>query len=136
MIQAILNLKDGETLPYAITNVQIKGAAGTKFILTVNDKVVPESRIGKRSELESKSLLAWEYIGVTLNPGENVISARQVDSFGNVRGSASVKVIAPGTMAKIVIDTVDTATADGTTAISVKVRLVDAKGVLVTTRTW
>ena len=132
---AILNLKDGDTLPTAQTNVQIKGSLGTAFTLLVNGVEVPSSRVGKRSKLESKSLEAWEFIGVTLKSGRNEIVARQTDPFGNVRGEAKLAVIAPGQLGKIMIDTVDSATADGSTQITVKVRLVDDKDVPVTSRT-
>ena len=132
---AILNLKDGDTLATAVTSIQLKGTAGTSFSLLVNGVEVPQSRVGKRATLASKSIQAWEYIGVTLKAGANEIIARQTDSFGNLRGEVKLTVLAPGTLGKIVIETVDSATADGVTPVTVKVRLVDDKGTLVTTRT-
>ncbi len=132
---ALLNLKNGDTLPTAQTNIQIKGQLGANFAVLVNGVEVPQSRVGKRSKLESKAIEAWEYIGVTLKAGNNEIVARQSDGFGNVRGEVKLSVIAPGTMAKIVIDSVASSKADGSTPITVKVRLVDDKDVLVTSRT-
>ena len=132
---AILNLNDGDTLPTTSINVQLKGMLGATFTLLVNGNAVSTSRIGKRSTLESKAIQAWEYIGLTLKAGPNEIIARQADSFGNLRGEVKLKVVAPGTLAKIVIDTADSATADGATPITVKVRLVDDQGTLVTSRT-
>jgi len=131
----ILDLKDGDTLPIAQTGVRIKGAYGSTFVLTANGVEVPASRIGKRSSLESKKLQAWEYIGVALKPGENLLVARQMDQFGNVRGEVTLKLVAPGNLGKLVIDAPESATADGTTPILVKVRLTDDKGVTVTART-
>ena len=132
---AILNLKDGDTLPTAQTNVQLKGTKGANFELLVNGEPVPANRVGKKSTIDSKSMQAWEYIGVTLKAGVNEIIARQTDGFGNLRGESKLKVVAPGALGKIVIDTVDASTADGSTPIVVKVRLTDDKGTLVTSRT-
>jgi uncharacterized repeat protein (TIGR01451 family) len=131
----ILELKDGDTLPIAQTNIRIKGNAGTRFVLTVNGAEVPESRIGKRSTLQAKNLQAWEYIGVTLKAGVNTVVAKQMDPFGNVRGEISMKLIAPGNLGKISIDLPESAAADGTTPVEVKVRLTDENGVPVTART-
>lgn len=132
---AILDLKDGDILPIAQTNVRIKGALGSRFVLEVNGAEVPESRVGKRSQLESKKLQAWEYIGVMLKQGENIVVAKQVDPFGNVRGSATVKLVAPGNLGRITAELPDSAEADGTTPVLVKLRLTDDKGVPVTART-
>ena len=133
---AILNLKDGDTLPSAQVNIQLKGTLGANFIVRVNGgPEVPASRIGKRSTLESRQIQAWEFIGIGLNPGVNEIAAYQTDSFGNTRGEIKLKVTAPGSLGKIVIDTVDSASADGATPIMVRVRLTDDKGTLVTSRT-
>ena len=132
---AVLDLKDGDILPIAQTNIRIKGAFGTRFVLTVNGEEVPSSRIGKRSSLESKGTQAWEFIGVMLKQGENSVVARQIDPFGNLRGESALKLIAPGNLGKIVIEAPDAASADGTTPVEVKVRLVDDRGVPVTART-
>ena len=132
---ALLNLKNGDTLPLAQTNIQIKGMLGANFSVLVNGVEVPQSRVGKRSRLELKGIEAWEYIGVTLKAGSNEIVARQADGFGNARGEVKLSVVAPGTMAKIVVDTVASSMADGATPITVKVRLVDDKDVPVTSRT-
>ncbi|HEY4170985.1 MAG TPA: hypothetical protein VGM96_29605, partial [Reyranella sp.] len=96
---------------------------------------VPESRVGKRSQLESKKLQAWEYIGVALKQGENTVVAKQLDQFGNVRGSVTMKLIAPGNLGRLVIDLPESAEADGTTPVEVKLHLTDDKGVPVTART-
>ena len=132
---AILDLKDGDTMLGSVTNVRVKGQLGSAFTLSVNGVDVPATRIGKRSSLESKAVQAWEYIGVSLKPGENLVVAQQIDQFGNVRGETRLKLIAPGTLGKIIIETVATAPADGSTPVTVKVRLTDDQGVLVTSRT-
>ncbi len=132
---AILDFKDGDTLPIAQANIRVKGALGTIFVLTVNGVDVPQTRVGKRSVLESKQLQGWEYIGVNLNQGENQIDAKQVDQFGNARGEAHVRLIAPGNLGKIVIEAQESASADGISPVMVKVKLTDDKGVPMTART-
>ncbi|MDH3626291.1 MAG: DUF11 domain-containing protein [Acidobacteriota bacterium] len=41
--------------------------------LRVNGGLVPERRVGTRSELPSRGLIAMRYVGVELRPGDNVI---------------------------------------------------------------
>jgi flagellar motor switch protein FliM len=41
----ILNLKDGQVLPYPQTSIQVKGAAGTQLELWVNGTRVPENAL-------------------------------------------------------------------------------------------
>jgi hypothetical protein len=132
---AVLNLKDGDTLPIAQANIRIKGAFGTRFVLTVNGDEVSMSRVGQKSTLESKGVQAWEYIGVALKKGANEVIARQLDQFGNARGEIKLNLIAPGELGKLLIESPDSATADGTTPVLVKVRLTDEAGVPVTART-
>ena len=132
---AILDLKDGDVLPYAQTNVRLKGVAGAEFRLSVNGKPVPASRVGKRSTLEDKRLTAWEYIGVDLVPGENTLEAAMLDPMGNVRGKAEVRVMAPDQLARLLIEGDDAAPSDGKAPQRVTVRLVDQAGLPVTART-
>jgi uncharacterized repeat protein (TIGR01451 family) len=134
-----VSLKDGDILAFAQTSIQVKGSSGTTFSLSVNGKAVAESRVGKKSVLEDKKLQAWEYVGVDLVEGANTLTLKQTDAFGNARGETSIKVTAPGAAAKLVIEFPPSqyggATADGKTPATVTVRVVDAKGVPVTSRT-
>jgi len=133
---AFVGLTDGQVLAYGQAPVRVKGVAGTTFKLTVNGEAVPESRVGKRSVLESRELQAWEFIGVELKAGENTLAVAQVDAFGNERGTATVKVVAPGRLAKLFIDVPAAGgIADGRTPVNVVVRLADENGVPVTVRT-
>ena len=130
-----IDLKDGDTLPIPQANVRVKGALGATFQLTVNGNEVPVSRVGKRSKLEDKQIEAWEYIGVDLKPGENVLTVATIDPFGNARGSQTIKLIAPAGLGKVVLDAPAEAAADGNTPIKIRVRLTDSNGVPVTVRT-
>ncbi len=134
-----IGLKEGDVLPFAQTNIRVKGSIGTAFKLVVNGKDIKEDRVGKKAVLEDKKLLAWEYIGVDLVAGTNRVSVTQFDQFGNARGEKTIQLIAPGALGKVVIEFPDAprggAIADGKTPAKVTVRLTDANGVPVTSRT-
>ncbi len=130
-----VGLKDGDTLPYTQIAVRVKGPLGAPFALTVNGTPVGAERVGNKLTLEEKKIQLWEYIGVTLKPGDNTVTVTVTDSFGNQRGSHSVKLIAPADLGKIVIDAPRDAPADGRGMLKIKVRLTDDRGVPVTVRT-
>ena len=130
-----IGLKDHDTLPIAQTNVRIKGAAGTNFVLAVNGEMVSAAHVGKKSVLAQKSLQAWEYFGVDLKPGSNHLQVTQIDQFGNARGSAAIDVIAPDKLGKIDTRVLQESVADGHGAARILVRLTDANGTPVTVRT-
>ncbi|MDH5265252.1 MAG: hypothetical protein OEX21_10925, partial [Betaproteobacteria bacterium] len=131
-----VGLKDGDMLPYAQAAIRVKGTAGSTLKLTVNGSEVPESRVGKRSTLAETQVQAWEYVGVELRPGANELTVSQVDSFGNPRGTVSIRVTAPGKAAKLVIEVPkEGAVADGKTLARVVVKVLDENGLPVTSRT-
>ncbi len=134
-----MGVKDGDVLAYAQSTIRVKGVSDTVFKLTVNDREIPASRVGKKAVLSGKQLQAWEYIGVDLAAGLNTLTVTQLDQFGNARGSKTIKVTAPGDLAKVVIEYPAAlnggAVADGKTVAKVIVRLTDAYGTPITTRT-
>lgn len=130
-----VGLADGDTLPAAQSAVRVKGTAGATLELSVNGVAVPAARVGKRSVLQDKQVQAWEYIGVDLRPGDNTLLLVQTDAFGNERGRQSIRVVAPGNLAKIAVEVPAEGTADGKSAVKVVVKLADARGVPVTART-
>ena len=130
-----VGLKDGDTLPYTQIAVRVKGPLGAPFQLTVNGAPVGAERVGNKLTLDDKKIQIWEYIGVTLKPGDNTVTVAVTDGFGNQRGSQSVKLIAPADLGKIVIDAPRDAPADGRSLVKIKVRLTDDRGVPVTVRT-
>jgi large repetitive protein len=136
-----IGLKNGDIVPFAQTAIRVKGVAGATFTLSVNGKLVNDSRIGKRAVLDDKQLQAWEYIGVDLVAGENELLVKQTDSFGNSRGEMKIIIRAPGELAEIKVDFGERvrvnggAIADGKTPVKVTVRLLDKAGTPVTSRT-
>ena len=130
-----IGLKDGDTVATQSINVRVKGPAGTTLALQVNGQAIDERRVGKKATLPGASLAAWEYIGVALKPGGNLLRLETVDDFGVARGEpVQISVVAPDKLAAIVLELPDQAVADLRTPVPVKVRLTDAAGVPVTAR--
>jgi uncharacterized repeat protein (TIGR01451 family) len=130
-----VGLLDGQVLPGDQTRVRVKGPLGATLELAVNGQPVPASQIGKKTSLEKNGTQAWEYIGVDLKPGSNILSVHATDGFGNSRGKAQISVMAPGRLAQILIDVAEKPVADGATAVSVGIVLRDAQGLMTTART-
>jgi len=130
-----LNLKDGQVLSTAVTNVRVKGSLDSRLSLTLNGEAVDEKRVGKRARVQGQTLEAWEYIAVQLRPGVNTLQLKEWDRFGIERGEAVVQVRAHGALARIAVEMPQTAKADERTPVSVTITLLDANGLLVTDRT-
>jgi len=131
-----IGLLDGALLQQATATVHVKGTAGTTFTLSVNGDAVSDQRIGKRSTVASRQLESWEFVGVALKAGKNVLEVSQRDQFGNPRGSRRIEVMAPGALARIRLELDKTTiAADGKSLATVRVRLEDANGLPVAERT-
>jgi uncharacterized repeat protein (TIGR01451 family) len=131
-----VDLHDNDVLPFAQTNVRIKGMSGNTFRLLVNSKEASAKQIGTKSVLADKQLEVWEFIGINLEPGPNMIVVLQFDPWGNNRGLAEIKVIAPSKLGKLKIESrAKTYPADGKTPVKIAITLTDAANVPVTVRT-
>ena len=126
---------EGEVVPSKQTRVRVKGKHGSALQLRVNGKEVDGSQIGKKTEVASRKIAAWEYIGVSLTPGKNKLELVEIDPFGNEREHRSIQVTVPAELARIVIDAPARAEADEKSVIDVRVKLFDADGVPVSVRT-
>lgn len=130
-----IGLTNGDIVASQTLNVRVKGPAGTQLRLNVNDQLIDERRVGKKAQLPSARLGAWEYIGIQLQPGANTLRLDVLDPSGVVRGTQQLSVVAPDKLSVIQLELPKTAQADMRTPVPVKVRLTDAKGVPVTGRT-
>lgn len=131
-----VDLTDGAIMAGNQATVRVKGGAAATFALRVNGATVPDSRVGKRSTLAEHQMESWEFVGVPLVAGKNVLEVEQRDQFGNPRGTRSITVTAPGALARIRVEMAKSqVAADGRTAAAVRVLLEDAQGVPVTART-
>jgi uncharacterized repeat protein (TIGR01451 family) len=132
----ILNLKDGQVMPFAQTNIQVRGVAGTVIQVLVNGQIVPEERIGKKAVLTDFQIEGFDYIGVALKTGRNEIEVRQIDTLGNLRDQQKVTVIAPDQMSKITLNAPSQVVqANGVDVYQVVLKVVDQNGVMVASRT-
>lgn len=133
---AILNLKDGQTLPYVQTTIQLQGAAGAVIELWVNGQQIDDKRIGKKAILPDFQIAGFDYIGVDLKPGRNQIEVRQLDSMGNLREQQKIQVIAPDQMHKLALSAPrQQVQANGSDVFSAVLKIVDQHGTLVSSRT-
>jgi large repetitive protein len=104
--------------------------------LLVNGQEVPEGQVGKKISDPDRQLEVWEYVGVRLEPGSNDLEVILTDPFGNERARRSIRVVAPGNLARIRLEVPPgDLVADGKTPVPVSVYLEDAHGVPVTSRT-
>ena len=131
-----VDLREGDTLPSAQTNVTVQGKLGSALELRANGELVPAARVGRKTDDPAQQLTTAAFIGVELRPGRNVLEVVQRDPFGNVRGREQITVNVPDKLGRIRISFASAeAFADGKTATAVRVELVDDRGTPVTTRT-
>ncbi len=131
-----VDLKNGDTLPMSQATLRAKGAQGARLVLKVNGEEIPASRIGRRFTIPQNQVEVVEWVGVGMRPGTNRLELVQSDSFGNPRATNAIQVVAPDKLGaiKIAFPKGDHF-AGSTTNVPVSVRLQDARGVPVTTRT-
>ncbi|OTG73994.1 hypothetical protein B9T26_07590 [Acinetobacter sp. ANC 4169] len=133
---SILNLKDGQILPFAQTTIQVQGMAGANQRVLINGQAVSEKRLGKLSVLADQQKQGKEFVGVELNTGKNEIRVEQLDFMGNVRESQQIQVVVPGEMHQLQLEHgTATATANGKDVLALILRLHDKDGVKIATRT-
>ena len=131
-----IGLKDGDTLPSRQISVLVKGTAGARFQLSVNEMDVSEDRVGQKAVMAQNRSQAWEYIAVKLQPGPNRLTLSQLDPFGNIRGTETITVLAPGQLGRIEIAGPEHGSpADGETPVPIRIDLVDPNAIPVTART-
>ncbi|MFM6986957.1 MAG: hypothetical protein ACKOXQ_10085, partial [Hydrogenophaga sp.] len=132
---AFLELKNGDTVLSDQINVRVTGPQQSSLRLIVNNTPVPDARVGKKSVVTETGLVAYEYIGVRLQAGDNTLQLQALDEFGNVREALDIRVRAPGQLGRIQILAQDRLAADPLHPAVLKLTLTDAAGVPVTART-
>ncbi|MTI87564.1 MAG: hypothetical protein FH748_06300 [Balneolaceae bacterium] len=130
-----LNIVDGDTLTSDQNTFWVKGRRGANFVLSVNGKDTEENKIGQRSVSSHKDLQVWEFVSISLKPGINNITLKEVDPFGNERDTETIRVYAPGELHVLNVNIpVNDVSADGTSAAVVRVELLDKQGIPVGSR--
>jgi uncharacterized repeat protein (TIGR01451 family) len=126
-----LGVSDLDTVITSQITVRVKGARGTHLLLRVNGERVPESRVGRRVTAAIAGLEAWEYIGITLQPGVNVLELAPPRMAGRV----AVRVVAPAAVAWLELYGPRVAPADGKSPAVLTLTVTDSAGVPVGSRT-
>lgn len=126
-----IGLADMDTVTQAQIAVRVKGRIGTPLRLRVNGESVPESRVGRRLTAARVGLEAWEYLGITLQPGLNVLEVAPPRSVGRV----AVRLVAPGALSRLAIVAPRRAPANGHGVTWLQLLLSDGSGVPVGART-
>jgi uncharacterized repeat protein (TIGR01451 family) len=96
-----VDLLDDDVLMQNQLSIRVKGLSIGSIQLLINNKVVETNKIGQVVKFKEFNLKVVEYIAVKLKTGLNIVEVRNVDPFGNVRGSKAIKVIASGDLSKI-----------------------------------
>ncbi|MFI5370518.1 MAG: hypothetical protein ACHQ52_03095, partial [Candidatus Eisenbacteria bacterium] len=123
-----VGLIDGDTLLDDQLNVSVKGHEGYRFDLVVNGVPVPDSRVGRKVNSIATGVEAWQFVGVRLEAGRNVLWVAQHDAAGNEMGQAHVHVVAPARFARLELTVPPGAAADGHSRAVIRVRALDADG--------
>ncbi|MEQ1832023.1 MAG: hypothetical protein ABL977_03125, partial [Candidatus Eisenbacteria bacterium] len=126
-----VGLADLDTVASSQINVRVKGRLGTALVLRLNGERVPESRVGRRVTAATAGLEAWEYIGVTLKPGLNVLELAPPRAPGRV----ALRLVAPAEIAWLELMGPRVAPADGRSPVNFTLAVADSQGVPVGSRT-
>jgi uncharacterized repeat protein (TIGR01451 family) len=120
-----VGLADLDTVLVTQMPIIVKGAHGTRLLLRVNGVMLPESRVGRRLSVPRQGLEVWEYVGVALRPGVNVLEVSPPRSVGRV----ALRLVAPGPFARLELTAPRGVPADGHSTASLLLRAVDVAGV-------
>jgi len=120
-----VGLADLDTVAYRQMPIVVKGRHGTRLVLRVNGEVLPETRVGRRVSVPRQGLEVWEYVGVSLRPGVNVLEVAPPRSIGRV----ALRLVAPGPFDRLELDAPRGVPADGHSIASLVLRAVDVAGV-------
>ncbi|MBH8564290.1 TonB-dependent receptor [Nostoc sp. CENA67] len=108
------------------TTVIVQFPAGNQVELKVNGVVVDPSLVGRTESDASKKLVTQTWYGVSLQEGENIISAQVV---GRAEPSVTVRVAVRGGLQQLTLETVEARIpADGRSTATVRGQLIDRNG--------
>ncbi|MGZ9711398.1 carboxypeptidase regulatory-like domain-containing protein [Glaciimonas sp. GNP009] len=130
-----VELKDAQITPTRQMRVRVKGsvtvggAAAKAIRLQVNGEFIGLDRVGSRSELASRNIAVWEYIGVSLKAGKNDLTISQGEQ------QKSITITAPGDFQNLMIEVEGHAEADSKKPLRVRVHVTDANDIPVTAPT-
>ncbi len=122
----ILTPTVGSVVDVAATTVVVQFTTGNQVELRVNGTLVDASAIGKTETDASTNLVTQTWYGVSLNGGENIISAQVA---GGKEAPVTTRVVVRGAPQQIKLETVEShIPADGRSTATIRGQLIDKYG--------
>ncbi|TAF07959.1 MAG: TonB-dependent receptor [Nostocales cyanobacterium] len=122
----ILTPQVGAIIDNRSTSVIVQFPLGSKLELRVNGQLVDPNLVGRTETNITTNLATQTWYGVTLNEGENIISAQIA---GSQEPPVTVRVLVSGAAKKITIKSRESRIpADGSSTATIQGQLVDAQG--------
>lgn len=126
---AFINLSEGQQLSTYKQMVQVQAPLGSLFTLYANGKPVSQEQIGKTAEQEKQKVTAFDYYGVELKRGRNVLRAVATDINGKIISEQTLDVFTPDNLQSIDYRTqAQLVAADGVSDYQVVISLKDRDG--------
>ncbi len=124
-----INMSAGQQLNSYKQMVQVQAPLGSNFTLYANGTAVSEDKIGKTAEQEKQNVTAFDYYGVELKRGRNVLRAVATDINGKIISEQTLDVFTPDNLQSIDYRTqAQLVAADGVSDYQVVISLKDRDG--------
>ncbi|MBD2595752.1 TonB-dependent receptor [Nostoc spongiaeforme FACHB-130] len=122
----ILNPSTDSLVDIPATNVSVQFSSGSQIELRVNSVLVDASLIGRTETDSQTNLVTQTWYGVSLQAGENIISAQEV---GKPESSVKVLVVVRSVPKKLTLETLEARIpADGRSTATIRGELIDENG--------
>lgn len=124
-----INMSSGQQLNSYKQLVQVQAPLGSNFTLYANGTAVSEEKIGKTAKQEKQNVTAFDYYGVELKRGRNVLRAVATDINGKIISEQTLDVFTPDNLQSIDYRTqAQLVAADGVSDYQVVISLKDRDG--------
>lgn len=124
-----INMGEGQQLNTYKQLIQVQAPLGANFTLYANGNAVSEETIGKTAEQEKQKVTAFDYYGVELKRGRNVLRGVATDINGKVISEQTINVLTPDTLQSIDYRTqAQLVAADGVSEYQIVISLKDRDG--------
>ncbi len=124
-----INMSSGQQLNSYKQLVQVQAPLGSNFTLYANGTAVSEEKIGKTAKQEKQNVTAFDYYGVELKRGRNVLHAVATDINGKIISEQTLDVFTPDNLQSIDYRTqAQLVAADGVSDYQVVISLKDRDG--------
>ncbi|NRD70062.1 DUF11 domain-containing protein [Psychrobacter okhotskensis] len=124
-----INMSSGQQLNSYKQLVQVQAPLGSNFTLYANGTAVSEEKIGKTAKQEKQNVTAFDYYGVELKRGRNILHAVATDINGKIISEQTLDVFTPDKLQSIDYRTqAQLVAADGVSDYQVVISLKDRDG--------